>query len=285
MSSLRASWVASGATATLLCLASAGIAQEDFRNLDQDRPIRVEDAYPLKYREWELQLGARPELQEGGPNSYAWVAELKTGIYYDLQLGVEVASALRSGGGLESEYGIEELGLNLLYNFNQETRGLPGLGVRGDLFIPTGGALGRDEVGYAVKGMATRSFGRFRLHGNLGYLFNNEDADATTSDPFTVDDIWFGGLAFDFPTGLFSRLILGDVFIEVPANRGRTRVTAELGARFQIGNTWVLDLGLASVVSEWDNGANGAAIVGLSHSFGIPWLVRVPAYPQPTVDR
>ena len=55
--------------------------------------------------------------------------------------------------------------------------------------------------------------------------------------------------------------------------------------RFQVRNTWVLDLGLASVVSDWDVGANGAVIIGLSHTFGVPWLVKVPPYPDPTVDR
>lgn len=285
MTRVRASLIAASTMATLLSAAAPGAAQEDFRNVDADRPIRVEDAYPLKYREWELELGARPALQEGGPNSYAWLAELKTGIYYDLQVGAEIESALRSGGGLDSELGVEEIGVHILYNFNQETRGLPGLGVRADVLIPTGGELGRDEFAYAVKGLATRSFGRFRLHGNIGYLFNNEDPEAPAGDPLRTDDVWFGGLAFDFPIGLFSRLILGDVFVEQPANRGDTVVTAELGTRLQIGNTWVLDLGLASVVSNWDEGANGAAVIGLSHSFGLPWLVSVPAYPNPTVDR
>lgn len=277
--------VAACAATALLAVSTTGRAQEDFRNADPDRPLRVEDAYPLKYREWELEIGTRPELSEGGPNRYAWLAELKTGIYYDLQVGVEVESLLRSGGGLESRFGVEELALHLLYNFNQETRTLPALGLRGDVLIPTGGALGREEFGYVLKGLATRSFGRFRLHGNAGYRFNNDERGPGETDPLDAGDVWFAGLAFDYPIGLFSRLLLGDVFVEVPANGGSARVTAEFGARLQIGNTWVLDLGIASAVSEWDEAANGAVIVGLSHTFGVPWLVSVPPYPRPTVDR
>ncbi|MEE8490067.1 MAG: hypothetical protein V3S60_00370 [Acidimicrobiia bacterium] len=285
MSAGQRFWVGTWGPATLLFLSSSALAQEDFRNADPDRPIQVEDAYPLKYREWELELGTRPELRDGAPNLYSWMAELKTGIYYDLQLGVELETVLRSGGGLDSKFGIEELDLHLLYNFNQETRTLPAVGVRADLFVPTGGELGRDEFGYAVKALATRSFGRLRLHGNLGYRFSNEDGEPAASDPLEAEDVWLGGLAFDFPIGLFSRLVLGDVFVELPADRGETRVTTELGVRFQIRNTWVLDLGLASVVSDWDDGANGAVIVGLSHTFGVRWLVNVPPYPDPTVDR
>jgi hypothetical protein len=33
------------------------IAQEDFRSLDAGRPLKVTDAYPKKYLEWELRLG------------------------------------------------------------------------------------------------------------------------------------------------------------------------------------------------------------------------------------
>lgn len=285
MSAGQRLWVGTLGAAAFLFLSSLALAQEDFRNADPDRPIRVEDAYPLKYREWELELGIRPELRDGAPNLYAWMVELKTGIYYDLQLGVELQSALRSGGGLDSELGIEELDLHLLYNFNQETPTLPGLGLRADLLVPTSGDLGRDEFGYAVKLLATRSFGRFRLHGNLGYRFSNEEGDPAASDPLEAEDVWLGGLAFDFPIGLFSRLVLGDIFVELPADRGEARVTTEIGVRFQVRNTWVLDLGLASIVSDWDVGANGAVIIGLSHTFGVPWLVKVPPYPDPTVDR
>ena len=32
-------------------------AQEDFRSLDARRPLKVTDAYPKKYLEWEFQFG------------------------------------------------------------------------------------------------------------------------------------------------------------------------------------------------------------------------------------
>lgn len=264
---------------------AAALGQEDFRNADPDRPIRVEDAYSIKYREWEVQLGARPELREGGPSRYAALAELKTGIYYDLEVGLEARTALRSGGGIGSAFGLEELGLHALYNFNVETRTVPALGVRADLLVPTGGDLGRDRLGWAVKGLATRSFGRLRLHGNLGYRFSDEPDGGPGADPLETQDVWLGGMAFDYPIGLFSRMVLGDVYVEVPADRGRTRVLAELGVRLQVRNRWVLDLGVASGVSEWDEALNGSLTVGLTRTFGVPRLVKVPPYPNPTVDR
>lgn len=259
--------------------------QEDFRNVDPGRPIRVEDAYSLKYREWELELGIRPEFREGGPALYTAVAELKTGLYYDLQTGIEVHSALRSGGGLDSELGLEEVAVHLMYTLGQETTAIPGLGVRGDLLIPAGGALGRDELGVQVTGLATRSFGRLRVHGNLGYRFEEETEGGPVLEPLEGQDAWFGGLAFDYPIGLFSRMVLGDVFFELPIDRGRARVIVELGVRLQLHNRWVLDMGLSSAISEWDEHANGAVIAGLSYVFGLPWLVGVPSYLDPTVDR
>ena len=41
-------------------------AQEDFRAADADRPIRVEDAYPVKLYEWEWELGSSSTAAEGG---------------------------------------------------------------------------------------------------------------------------------------------------------------------------------------------------------------------------
>jgi hypothetical protein len=268
----------------LVGIPAAAPGQEDFRNADPGRPIRIEDAYPIKYREWEVLVGVRPELREGGPSRYVAMSELKTGIYYDLELGLEVQIALRSGGGVRSEFGREEVGFHALYNLNVETRSVPALGARADVLVPTGGALGRDRFGWAVKGLATRSFGRLRLHGNLGHRFSYETDADIAADPLE-GDVWLAGLAFDYPIGLFSRMVLGDVYVEVPARGGRTAVVADLGARIQVGNRWVLDLGVGSTVSEWDEALNGSITVGLTRGFGVPWLVSVPPYQEPTVDR
>lgn len=263
------------AAATALIAPSAA-AQEDFRNADLDRPLRTEDAYPVKLGEWEVEVGGRGRLVEGGAGSGATaVAELKTGLFLNTQVGLEVEGAAEKGAS-GSESGLEGLGAHLLYNVNRETWSWPAFAVRADAETPGVGDSGREDWGVALKGIATRSYGRLRLHANGGYH---------VSTPEDGGDAWTAGLAFDYPVGLFSRLVMGDLFLEVPVDTGRTRVWLEIGSRWQLTNLSVLDLGLATRLDEWERGrANLELVAGLSRVFGIPGLVSVPPYPNPRID-
>ena len=249
--------------------------QEDFRAADADRPILVEDAIPLKLREWELEVGSRGILGEGERGLLA-IIELKAGLFRNGQVGIEAEAGLEHPGeGGPSRGGLETLGAHLFYHLRRETGGLPALAVRADVGTPGVGALGREDWGARVKTIATRSFDRLRLHGNAGYGVAS-DGDG--------GDFWLAGLAFDYPIGLFSRAILGDVYVEIPADEGRTRVWAELGTRMQVGNWSVVDLGLATRLDRWEAGeANVELVIGLSRVFGIPALVEVPRYPNPAI--
>ena len=98
------------------------------------------------------------------------------------------------------------------------------------------------------------------------------------------DDYWRGGIAFDIPVGFSSRLIMGDLYTEIPVDTGPTRTWAELGTRVQVTNLTVIDLGLATRLDEWNRGfANVRLVVGFSRVFGIGGLVRVPEYPNPRI--
>lgn len=249
-------------------------AQEDFRSADLDRPILVEDAFPVKLYEWEVELGLRGALREAG-SAIEGIAELKTGLFLNGQAGLDLELGSEDLGE-ETAAGIESAGLHLLYNANRETWSWPAFAARVDVRTPGTGDLGREEWAARLKGIATRSFGRLRLHANGGY----EAASAADGG-----DVWLAGLAFDYPIGLFSRAVMGDVFVELPADAGRTRAWLELGSRWQMTNESVLDLGLATRLDEWEEGrANIRLIVGLSRVFGIPGLVRAPPYPNPRIN-
>lgn len=187
----------------------------------------------------------------------------------EIEGGVERPSADRTGGGIESASG------HLLYGLARETVSLPAVAVRLDASTPGTGAIGHDDWQFGVMGIATRSLGRLRLHGNGGYRIAGE-ADG--------GDYWRFGLGADYPLGLFSRAILADLYVEAPVSAGRARVWAEIGTRVQVSNWRVLDFGLATRLDEWDKGnANVEIVVGMSRSFGIPGLTRVPQYPNPTI--
>ena len=251
-------------------------AQEDFRNTDRGRPLLVEDAYPIELREWEFELGGRGRLVEGGGRSAAGVqAGLKTGLLPNTQVGLEFETTLEPTGR-GTELGFGGVGAHVLHNLNRETWSWPAFALRAEVHGPGSANIGRDDWSLELTGLATRSIGRLRLHANGGRRFGTEG---------TGRDAWRAGLAADYPIGLFSRLVMADVFVEVPEEAGRTRMWLELGSRWQLTNSSVLDLGLATRLDEWEAGrANAELTLGVSLAFGIPGLTPVPPYPDPALD-
>lgn len=261
------------AVAGLASVPSAGRAQEDFRAADLDRPIRVEDAKPIEFRAWELELGSRGSLEEGTSGLQA-VFELKAGLIRSAQLGLEIESALRSfGSGAGTDAGVEAVSVHLLYGVLRETPSLPALAVRLEGSTPGTGAIGHEDAQLGIKGIATRSLGRLRLHANGGYTVAS-DADGA--------DYWRVGLGTDYPIGLFSRAVLADVYAEIPTSQGRSRVWVDVGTRLQMTNRSVLDVGVSTRLDQWDDGnANVELAIGFSRVFGL--FGGAPPYPDPSI--
>ena len=249
-------------------------AQEDFRSADLDRPIRVEDAFPVKFREWEIEFGGRAEFGEADDTQEALV-ELKTGLFLNTQVGLELVGRRAKVLG-DNEVGVEHAGAHLLYNFNRETWSWPAFSARIDVESPGSNDVGLEEWSFTGKAIATRSFDRLRLHSNVGY---------TAADRVDGDDYWRVGLAFDYPLGLFSRSMMGDVYAEFPVDEGDTRVWTEFGMRWQLTNQGVLDFGLGTRLDEWADGeGNVQVVLGYSWVFGVPVLTATPRYPNPRID-
>ncbi|MCI0432873.1 MAG: hypothetical protein L0271_04385 [Gemmatimonadetes bacterium] len=250
-------------------------AQEDFRALDPGRPVRVTDAYPIKFLEWEIQFGTRGELSEGR-RSAGGTLELELGLFRNFEIGVEAEPAYERVDG-RSASGLEGVAGHIMFNFNQESWSVPAFAVRIDGHAPVRGDLGRAAWAWEARAIATRSFAsRLRAHLNAGYL------SAASEDG---GDAWLGGLALDAPIGLFSRLIVADVWTEVPVHSGgRTRVLTELGTRLQITNNSVVDIGIGSRIDEWADGrGNIQLVLGISRVFGIGGFHRVPPWPDPRI--
>lgn len=251
--------------------------QEDFMSSDLDRPLLVEDAFPLKFREWEFQFGMRGGPAETG-SGLRGLAELKTGLFRNVEASLEIEAGVQDS---ESEVagslsGVETLTAHLLYGLSRETWGWPALAARVDVSTPGTGGIGRAGWGAQFKGIATRSFGRLRLHVNGGY------AVASGGDG---DDFWLVGTALQYPIGLFSKAILGDFYAELPTRGGRARVWFDFGTRWQLANRTILDFGIATRLDEWERGnANIQLVVGISRVFGIPGLVRVSPAGTPRID-
>ncbi len=250
------------------------VAQDDFRPVDEGRPIRIGDAYPIKFMEWEWEIGTSAELAEGG-NSAAGVIEFKLGIARNFELGIETHSALTREAGV-SRSGVEEFATHLLFNLNQEGVSMPAFAIRGDLIAAGVGAVGRQDPAAAIKGMVTRTLGGWRAHVNAGY---------TWASAFDGGDYWNGGIALDRALGLSSRVLLGDIYVEIPVNGGQERVWVDFGSRLQMTKTLVLDAGISARLDEWvDGNSNIGITVGLSRNFGFGALITVPPYPNPRIN-
>lgn len=253
--------------------ATPAAAQEDFRGLDQGRPVQVVDAYPIKHLEWEAQIGLRGVTAPPG-EEVAATLELGTGLLPNLEVGLEVEPAW-TGGADGGSFGVHGVGGHLHYNVNHEGWRWPAFAVRLEAEAPLGGGAGREGWGWGGRLVGTRSLAtRTRVHANAGYRVESARDGG---------DVWVGGVAVDHPAGLVGRLLVGDVWVEVPVDAGRTRVLAEVGARFQWTNHTVLDLGVGTRLDRWEEGADLRLSVGLSRSFGLPALTPVPPWPEPSI--
>ncbi len=259
----------------ILLLGGPISAQEDFRSLDAGRPLKVTDAFPKKYLEWEFQVGLQSEWLEGGRRSVEGLLELDTGLFRNFEIGAGMHVATEDDGATTTT-GLEALEIEALYNFKHEGWTWPAIAVQAGAVAPTGGDLSREDWAWGADLFVTRSFfGRVRIHLNGGYLLAS-DLDG--------GDYWRGGVAFDIPMGFSSRVIMGDVYTEKPVDVGPTRTWAELGTRIQVTNLTVIDVGLATRLNEWDRGNSSVRLVfGFSRVFGIRGLVRVPEYPNPRI--
>ena len=263
------------AGASLAVLPCRATGQEDFRSLDADRPLKVTDAYPKKFREWEFQAGLEGAWSEDGGSAFGGLFELEVGLFHNFEIGMGLELATEDEDG-ESRTGLEGAELGALYNFNQEGWVWPAIAVQSGFQLPVGGDLARDDVAWGMDVVFTKSFAsRMRLHANGGYVV------ASQRDG---DDYWRGGVAFDTPMGFGSRILMGDIYAEIPIDTGRTRVWAEFGTRIQVSNVSVFDLGFSTRLDEWEaGGANLRVVLGISRVFGIGAFVPVPAYPQPRI--
>jgi hypothetical protein len=244
-------------------------AQTDYRNLDDGHPSAIEDAYPVEYKAFELALSYAYERGEG-VRLHRTTPELVWGALPGLEVGASLGLAALTApadrSGLAGARGF------LLYNFFNEARHLPAVSLRGDLSLPVG-SLGGDGARGQLKLLATRSAGRWRLHGNVAYGFG-DPTRPSTADPLPR---WSAGAALDRTLFRQSLLLVGDVAASALTRTTPTAVTAGAGLRWQWKPTLVLDAGFRRRLTS--EGPDIALTVGLSHAFGFA------STPRPHPDR
>jgi hypothetical protein len=269
---MQTRWRAAPAAAALIAFTAprAG-AQIDYRNLDDDRPTHVEDAYPLERHAFELITPYRGVRTRAGQWLHAFIPEIEYGIVRNAQIGLKLPVAARDAGS--TTWGLSGARLFALYNFNTESSALPALSVRGDLVLPVGSLGGKATRG-SVKALATRSFGRSRLHLNAEYGLGR-GATALVEGAGR----WWYGAAVDRTLFRRSTLLVAEVYALREADGVPVEVNATLGLRYQWTPTVVLDVGVARGLRR-DAGPDFEFTFGLSRAFALAGLMprgRAPA--------
>jgi hypothetical protein len=246
-------------------------AQIDYRNLDDDRPVVTEDAYPIERYAFELLAPYRFEDETDGAQLHTTIPEAAYGFARNAQVGVKLPLAAVDDGAT-TDWGLAGLRVFGLYNFNTEGRWLPALSLRADASFPVGSLAG-DGSRFAIKAIATRSWGRMRAHLNASRGFGSEDALSVAE----ALNRWSGSLAIDRTFFRSSILLIGEVAVSQAVQDAPTAVNASFGGRWQWTPTLVLDAGVTRRLRS-GTGPDIALTIGLSHAFALRGLM--PAGPR-----
>jgi hypothetical protein len=226
---------------TLLIAIAPETLAIDHNNLDENRPLRLDDAYAIASGELAVEVGAGFALERRGPDRGFFPVEVLYGAYPNLQLGLGT-TLFTDPRGTDEQTKSGDLHVSGLYNFNQETLTLPAFGLKLALNLPTG--VDSSGVDVEVKGLVTKSFDRLSLHLNAGYEF----LSGTLRDE--RDGRYELILGASYPVGApqYTRTTLvGDVFTEPGSRRGGSNVVgAEVGFRHQLTARIVIDAGIGT---------------------------------------
>jgi hypothetical protein len=253
----------SSTIALFLVFASAGTAYAiDHGNLDEGRPLRLEDAYPIGHGEFAIEAGAGFTLQRRGADRGLFPIELLYGALPNFQVGIGTALST-DPREIDDRPKSGDLRFSALYNFNQETLTLPALAVKLGLDAPTG----VDAHGFRIeaKGIVTKSFERLSLHLNAGYEF------ITSSREDERDGRYKLAIGASYPVGAprFTRAtLIGNVFAEQSSRRGDpTTVGTEVGLRYQLTPRIVWDAGVGTEFAGPAARSKFSFTTGLSFGF------------------
>src|SRR6478752_2523773 len=155
----------------LLLSAAPGVAagaQPEYRNIDGGRPVRIEDAEASARHSLDFEIApARVDRITGG--LYRWQLEPRVSYaaFPRTELAIRAPFAYRERD-TDPRGGLVGVGVGAFHNFLVESARMPALAAEAELLFSGGGSLTRGDT-YSVSGIATRTFGRYRLHANAGY--------------------------------------------------------------------------------------------------------------------
>ncbi len=231
-------------------------AQVDYRNLDDGRPTRVTDAYPIERFAFELSVPYRVGLRGDVARQRA-APHLDYGIAPNLMIGAGLDLAL-GGRGSEPSHGR----LSGLWNARRETVSFPAVSVAVE-------ASGRSLASATVlaAAIATRSVGRSRFHANVAASLAAPGNGTERTEPR-----WWAGVAWDRTLFRTSTVVIADLTVSRVDTGLPVEVIIGAGLRRQVTPTLVFHGGLAQGLTNSNDGLE--VNLGLSHAFAVAGLMR-----------
>ena len=246
-----------------LCAGSTQFAQAiDHKNLDEGRPLRLEDAYPIASGEWALETGVGYSMERRSPDHAFLPVEILYGVFPNFQAGI-ATTLLTNPRSVDGPEKSGDVHLSGLYNFNQETIRMPAFGLKASVNLPSG--VRSRGVDVEIKGLVTKSFDRLSLHFNPAYQFigGRNAGERRGIYKFTL------GASYPIGAPMYTRTtLIGDLFTEQSIRHGESNVYGvEVGFRHQLTQRIVLDFGVGSELAGPAQRAQLFATTGISVGF------------------
>lgn len=234
----------------------------DHTNLDEGLPVTIEDAFPIPYRQREVQaLGQYDRVRDDpkGNDLFTLEPRFEAGLFRNFQAEVGVPYRLGTASARDSG----EVDIEGLYNFNAETIDLPAFALKAGVGVP----FGRDSQGAQtiLKGILTKTLGEtwnsHRVHLNAAWLHKFERRkDDERSDGYLI------GIGYSHPVAS-DTLVVADLVREHQIDEDREANLVEAGVRWQLTPLTVLSAGAGA--GFLDESPRFRFLVGIQHTLTI----------------
>jgi hypothetical protein len=248
-----------GALLATMLISAPPARAADHMNLDEGLPVSIEDAFPIPYRQREVQaLGQYDNVRDDpkGDNLFTLEPRFEAGLFRNFQ--AEIGVPYRLGSASDRDSG--DVNIDGLYNFNAETLDLPAFALKAGVGVP----FGRDSQGAqtVLKGIVTKTVGETwenrRVHLNAAWLhkFNRRTEDERR-------DGYLIGVGYSQPVAS-DTVVVADLVREYQIEEDREANLVEAGVRWQLTPLTVVSAGAGA--GFLDESPRFRFLIGIQHT-------------------
>lgn len=228
------------------------------------QPLSTDDTGTIESGHLQIEMEAEYLKESHDYKETSISTTLTTGVIWDrLDFAVGVPYLWTDPSGADNTNGFSDLETRLKLRFLDETDNIPSLAVTAGLKADTGDCdkgLGSGTTDFMGNFIATKCFGKFTMHGNVGY---NKTGDLPEEIIYDFVNL---GLAGEYAfTEKF--VLVGEVYAElaVEDTDDENPVDVLVGGKYTLPCETVLDCGVA--IGLTDGAPDYRVAIGLTHVF------------------